>query len=67
MIPLNIEDPTVLRRTLEELEASIPVLAQQAKTVTVLEDSATTDEIIVKVNELVGTVNLLIATLNSTN
>ncbi len=67
MIPLDIDDPVVLRRTLEEIEASIPNLKDAAGTITILAESADLVTVIDKVNELVGTVNLLSAALNSTD
>ncbi len=65
MIPLDIDDPVVLRRTLEEMEASIPKLQEAIGTIVVLEDTADLAQVIAKVNELVGTVNLLTSSLNS--
>ncbi len=65
MIPLDIDDPVVLRRTLEEMEASIPKLQESIGTIVVLEDTADLAQVIKKVNELVGTVNLLTSSLNS--
>ncbi len=65
MIPLDIDDPVVLRRTLEEMEASIPKLQEAIGTIVVLEDTADLAQVIKKVNELVGTVNLLTSSLNS--
>ncbi len=67
MIPLDIDDPVVLRRTLEEIEASIPNLKDTTGTITILAESADLVMVIDKVNELVGTVNLLSAALNSTD
>ena len=64
MIPLSIEEPDVLRRTLEEIEASIPKLDQSAKTVTILEDGSDLATVTKKVNELIGSVNLIISALN---
>ncbi len=65
MIPLDIDDPVVLRRTLEEMEASIPKLQESISTIVVLEDTADLAQVIAKVNEGVGTVNLLTSSLNS--
>ncbi len=67
MIPLNIEESDVLRRTLEEIEASIPKLDQSAKPVNILEDGSDLATMLDKVNELVGSVNLIILALNSNN
>ncbi len=67
MIPLSIEEPDVLRRTLEEIEASIPKLDQSAKTVNILEDGSDLATVTKKVNELIGSVNLIISALNSTD
>ncbi len=67
MIPLSIEEPDVLRRTLEEMEASIPKLDQSAKTVNILEDGSDLATVTKKVNELIGTVNLIVSALNSTD
>jgi len=66
MIPLDIADPVVLRRTLEELEASIPKLANSIGTINKLDDTADLTEVIHKVNEIAGTVNLLSFALNTT-
>ena len=65
MIPLDIADPVVLRRTLEELEASIPKLSNSIGTINKLDDTADLTEVIHKVNEIAGTVNLLSSALNT--
>jgi len=67
MIPLDIENPVVLRRALEEMEASIPKLDQSATTVNVVEDGSDLATVTAKVNELVGSINLIISALNSEN
>ena len=65
MIPLNVEDPVVLKRTLEEIEATIPKLDDTTRTTTLLDSGADLAAVIAKVNELVGNVNLVITTLNN--
>jgi len=64
MIPLDLSDDTVLRRTLEELEAGIPVLSDSARPLTTLPSGSDLAHIELKVNELVVTINLLIDSLN---
>ena len=65
MIPLNLEDEVILRRTLEELDRAIPVLSESARAIVPLLESATLEEINLKVNEAIGTINLLIEALNN--
>jgi len=67
MIPLNIEDSTVLRRTLEELEASIIVLGTPITPIDKLPLAATSDEVIAKINSVIVGLNATITILNNTN
>ena len=67
MIPLDITDEVVLRRTLEEIEASIPKLAESTRTTEELASVATSEEIVAHINQLSGNVNLIIAALDRNN
>jgi len=64
MIPLNIEDPIVLRRTLEEIEEVIPKLDASAQTVDKIEDGADLTTVTAKLNEVIGSIDLIISALN---
>ena len=66
MIPLNIEDPEVLRRTLLELEKSVPKFDVALSPITELEDSADIVATVAKVNEVIRSINALFAELNTT-
>ena len=65
MIPLNITDEVVLRRTLEEIEASIPKLEYSLTPIGALEEGATIEEVTFTVNEIVLSLNALINTFNN--
>ena len=67
MIPLDLSDPTVLRRTLEELETRLIVVATPISSVTKLAPAATLEEAVAKINELVDGHNAVVAVLNATN
>ena len=67
MIPLNINDPVVLRRTLEELESKIIIVATPISPVNKLNPGATLEEVEAKVNEVVDGFNAVIVALNATN
>ncbi len=69
MIPLNIEDPEVLRRTLEELEQKIPSTDKPITPVSRLELTADLATTVAKVNQLVDSLRTIITQLelNSTN
>ncbi|RLA64023.1 MAG: hypothetical protein DRQ78_06400 [Epsilonproteobacteria bacterium] len=64
MIPLNIEDPIVLRRTLEEIEEVIPKLDASAQTVDKIEEGADLTTVTAKLNEVIGSIDLIISSLN---
>ena len=67
MIPMDIDDTTVLRRTLEEIEAQLlvtpPIAGIEKLTPEVL--APTLEEVVVKVNELIGVVNSMSSLINS--
>ncbi len=65
MIAIDIENPTVLRRTLEDLEKAIPTLGGSAIPIVGLEPNATAEVVEIKLGEIIATVNLLISTLNN--
>ncbi len=67
MIPLNIDDPVVLRRTLEELETRIVILATPITPIDALPVGSTLEETVGKVNEMISGLNAVITTLNLTN
>ncbi len=67
MIPLNIDDPVVLRRTLEELEAKIIVVATPISPVNKLPVDADLTTSVLKVNELIDGFNAVVVALNATN
>ncbi len=67
MIPLNIDDPVVLRRTLEELEAKIIVVATPISPVNKLPVDADLATSVLKVNELIDGFNAVVVALNATN
>ncbi|RLG27420.1 hypothetical protein DRO03_12050 [Methanosarcinales archaeon] len=60
MIPLDITNEEVLRRTLEEIEDSIPILEGSTLTVTALPDGATIEEATLKINQLIGSLDQII-------
>jgi len=64
MIPLDIDDATVLRRTLEELEARIPLLTDAARPITIVPDGADLEAITLKLNEAIVTINLIIDSMD---
>lgn len=69
MIPLNIDDTTVLRRTLEELESQLmvsPPLANVDKLNLVVTPAPTNEVLAVKLNEIVGVINSITSLINST-
>ena len=64
MIPLDITDEEVLRRTLEEIEESIPVLEASTLTVSALPEGATTAEVVLKINQVIGSLDQIIKALD---
>lgn len=70
MIPLNIEDTTVLRRTLEEIESrliEIPAPLRLISELTYVDGVTTLEDVLVKVNEIVVALNTVNAVLNATD
>ncbi len=67
MIPLNIDDPVVLRRTLEDLEAKIIVVATPISPINKLNPGSTLEVVEAKVNEIVDGFNAVVVALNATN
>ena len=67
MIPVNIDDPVVLRRTLEDLEAKIIIVATPISPVNKLNPGSTLEVVEAKVNELVDGFNAVVVALNATN
>jgi len=67
MIPLNIDDAIVLRRTLEELETRIVILPIPITPIDQLPLGSTLEETVDKVNEMISGLNAVITTLNLTN
>jgi len=67
MIPLNIDDPVVLRRTLEDMEAKIIVVATPISPINKLNPASTLEVVEAKVNELVDGFNAVVVALNATN
>jgi len=69
MIPLDITDEVVLRRTLEELEERLPELAeylQQIDEIVVVSGTPTTiEQLTSKVNDIVVVLNAVTTALNS--
>jgi len=65
MIPPGIDNPDVLRRTLEEIENKQIVLNQPIATVDTLAEDADMARVIVKINELSEVLNTVVATLNA--
>ena len=66
MIPLDLNNPAVLRRTLEEIEAQLivtPPLANVEK-LTPQVAAPTLEEVVVKVNEVIGVVNSVTSLIN---
>ena len=59
MIPLDITDEVVLRRTLEEIEARLPLQEVQVSPVDKLAYDADLATTVAKVNELVDGLNAL--------
>jgi len=67
MIPLDIQDPVVLRRTLEELESKIIVVATPISTINKLHPDADLATAVLKINEIVDGFNAVVVALNATN
>ena len=65
MIPINIDDNDVLRRTLLELEESIPALDIPLTPIEELPVNADVSLTVGKVNEIIRSVNALYTSLNS--
>ncbi len=62
MIPLNLKDETVLRRTLQEISDSIPRLSEITP-VDKVDTPATNEMIVVGLNKAIDAINALIADL----
>ena len=67
MIPLDLSNPVILRRTLEELETRLIVVATPISPIDQLPLAATLEEAVAKINELVAGHNATVAALNATN
>ena len=67
MIPLSLEDTTVLRRTLEELEMGLIVVSTPISPVDVLPVDADLTAVIDKVDEVIKGFNSVVSLLNATN
>ena len=67
MIALDLDEPTVLRRTLEELEAKQITFTNPMTPLTTLASAATLEEVIVKTNDIINSYNDLITQLNATD
>ncbi len=67
MIPIDIEDPVVLRRALEDLESKITVLATPVTPINDLVEAPDLDAVSIKVSEIVSGLNAVITALNLTN
>jgi len=67
MIPLNLDNEVVLRRTLEELEAKIIVVATPISPVNRLHPDADLATAVLKINELINGFNAVVVALNATN
>ncbi len=65
MIPPGIDNPDVLRRTLEEIENKQIVLNQPIATVDTLADDADMARVIVKINDISEVLNTVVAALNA--
>ncbi len=68
MIPTDINDTEVLRRTLEDIESQIVRINVTSSTVNPVKSTATLSEVVDSLNELMGTFNNLVGELrlNST-
>ena len=67
MIPLDLSNPVILRRTLEELETRLIIVATPISPIDQLPLDATLEEAVAKINELVSGHNAVVAVLNATN
>ena len=67
MIPLSIDDPVVLRRTLEELEAKIIIVATPISPINKIHPDADLATAVLKINEIVDGFNAVVVALNATN
>ncbi len=59
MVELNIEETEVLRRVLNDMDSKLQKL-EGGKSILPLDDGATTEQIITKINELIFNVNLIL-------
>ncbi len=64
MIPINIDDPLVLRRTLEDIEARIIIHDTPLSPVPPLLESDKLGDAIIRINEIADALNLVITRLN---
>lgn len=67
MIPLSIDEPNVLRRTLEELESKLIIVATPISPVDKLPTDADLATTIARVNEVIEGFNAVVVVLNATN
>ena len=67
MIPLNLEDPVILRRTLEEMEAKIIIVATPISPINKIHPDADLVTAVLKINEIVDGFNAVVVALNATN
>ena len=66
MIPLNLDDQVVLRRTLEEMEARIPIRHNPVSPIEELALDADLATVLAKTNEVVQGFNALVTELGLT-
>jgi len=64
MIGLNLDDPYVLRRALDDIVEQIPRLKGSAIPVIPLASTPSDEDIVRKINELADKINLIISALN---
>jgi len=65
VIPLDITDETVLRRTLEEMENSIPILDASSLTITALPIAADLADTQLKIDQIIGRLDQIIKALDN--
>jgi len=65
MIPLNIEDSSVLRRTLQSLEDSIPQMESPINSINELESTNISD-VVDKLNEVIRGFNAVVSVFDRT-
>jgi len=69
MIPLNIDDNTVLRRVLEDIESRLPVDTPMLSNINRINDdpSTTIEDLVIKINEIIRVLNTVTTHINSNN